>query len=80
MDLRLDPRVDRGGGVVEQQQPGVGDQRPGEGDPLPLAAGEGEPLLADDGVVAVGQLADELVGLRRPGGGEDLLSVASGRP
>ena len=72
VDLRLDPRVDGGGGVVEQQQPGVGDQRPGERDPLPLAAGEGEPLLADHAVVAVGQLADELVGLGRPGGGEDL--------
>ena len=41
VDLRLDPGVDCGGRVVEQQQPGVGDQRPGEGDPLPLAAGEG---------------------------------------
>ena len=74
VDLRLDPGVDGGGRVVEQQQPGVGDQRPGEGDPLPLAAGEREPLLADDAVVAVGQLANELVGLGRPGRGEDLLS------
>ena len=73
VDLRLDPGVDRGGRVVEQQQPGVGDQRPGEGDPLPLAAGERESLLADDAVVALGQLADELVGLGRPGRGEDLL-------
>ena len=63
VDLRLDPRVDRGGRVVEQQQPRVGDQRAGERDPLPLPAGQREPLLADHRVVAVRQLADELVGL-----------------
>ena len=37
--------------------PRVGDQRPGQRDALALAAGQGQPLLADHGVVAVGQLA-----------------------
>ena len=34
-------------------------QRPGQRDPLPLAAGQGQAALADHGVVAVGQLGDE---------------------
>ena len=55
VDLLLGLRVDRGGGVVEDQHARVGDQRPGEGDALALAARQGEPALADDGVVAVGQ-------------------------
>ena len=40
---------------------------------LPLAAGQGQPALADDGVVAVGQLLDEPVDLGGPGGGPHLL-------
>ena len=56
-DVGLDGGVDRAGRVVEQQHPRVGQQRPGERDPLPLAAREGEPLLADDGVIALRQLA-----------------------
>ena len=50
---RLDPRVDGGGGVVEDEDARVGEQRAGQRDALALAAGQGEPLLADDGVVAV---------------------------
>ena len=56
VDLVLDAGVHGGGGVVEEQQPGVGEDRAGEGDALALAAGEGEAVLADLGVVAVGQL------------------------
>src|SRR6185312_3074292 len=66
-DRRLGGRVDRGGGVVEDQDPGVGQDRPGDRNPLPLAAGEGEAALADPGLVAVRQLADEAVGLGQPG-------------
>src|SRR6266853_1972558 len=43
---------------------------PGDGDPLLLSAGEPVAALADDGVIAVGQRASELVqvgGLRRGG-------------
>jgi hypothetical protein len=73
VDLGLHPRVHGGGGVVQHQDPGVGEQRAGQRDPLPLAAGQGEPLLADHGVVPLGQVGDELVGLGRPGRGDDLL-------
>ena len=73
VDLRLQPRVDGRGGVVEDQQPRVGDQRPGQRHPLPLAAGKGQALLADHGVVALRQPVDELVRLGRPGRRQDLL-------
>ena len=63
LDRRLGGRVDRGGGVVEDQDPRVGEQRAGDRDPLALAAGEGQAALADPGLVAVGQFADEGVGL-----------------
>ena len=73
VDLGLQARVDGRGRVVEQQQPGIGDQRPGQRHPLPLAAGESKALLADHGVVALGQPGDELVRLGRLGRGDDLL-------
>ena len=73
VDLGLDARVDGRGRVVEHEHPRVGQQRAGQRDALPLPAGQGQPALADDRVVAIGQLADELVGLGGRGGGEDLL-------
>ena len=69
---RLDPGVDRAGGVVEDEDARVEQDGPGQRDPLTLAAREGQPALADDGVVAPRQLLDELVGLRRPGRRLDL--------
>ena len=44
----------------------------GAGDALALAPGEPDPLVAYQGVVALGQAADEGVRLRRPGSGLDL--------
>ena len=55
-DLVLLGRVDRRGGVVEDQHPRVGEDRAGDGDALALAAGQREAALADLGAVAVGQL------------------------
>ena len=62
------------GRVVEDEHGGVDQQCPGERDPLSLPAGEGQALLPHDRVVAVRQLADEAVGLRRPRRGHDLLA------
>ena len=80
VDLLLDRGVDRRGGVVEEQDPRVGQQGPGQGDPLALAAREEQPPLADDRVVAVGQLHDEAVGLGPRAAASTSSSVASGRP
>ena len=73
LDRRLRLGVHGRGAVVEDQEPGVYEQRPGYGYALALSPREPDPPLADDGVVALGQRADELVGLRRPCCGFDLL-------
>ena len=73
VDLRLHRWIHRRGGVVEDEDAGVGEQRPGQRDPLALPAGEGEAPLPHHGAVPVGQRFDESVGLRRPGRGPDLL-------
>ena len=52
-DLVLLGRVDRGGGVVEDQDAGVGQDGPGDGDALALPARERVAALADLGGVAV---------------------------
>ena len=53
-DPLLDHRVDRRGGVVEQQQPGAAQQRPGEREALALAAGQRHAPLAHHGVAPAG--------------------------
>ena len=60
--------VDGAGGVVEDEDARVVEEGPGQGDPLALAAREREAPLADDGVVALREVLDELVGLGGPGG------------
>ena len=64
-DLVLLRRVDGGGGVVEHEHAGVGQDRPGDGDALALAAREREPALAEQRVVAVREVVHE-VGRHRP--------------
>ncbi len=44
--------VERGGGLVEQEDGAVADHDAGDADALALAAGEGGAALADEGVVA----------------------------
>ena len=62
-DPRLRRRVDRGGRVVEDEDARVDEQRPRDGDPLALPARQRDAALADDRVVPVGELEDELVRL-----------------
>ena len=71
-DPSLAGRVQVAGGLVQDQQGGVGDPGPGEGDQLALPGRQQRAPLADLGVVAVGQAGDDLVGPDRPGGGRDL--------
>ena len=61
VDGGLGGGVDGGRGVVEHQHARVGEHGPGQRDPLALPAGQREPALADDRVVAVGQRLDERV-------------------
>ena len=65
--------VDAGGGLVQEDDGGVLQDGPGDGDPLLLAAGERAAALADDGVIAIGQGHDEVVAAGLLGGGDHLL-------
>ncbi len=52
--------VEVAGGFVEDEDSRVGQNGPGDGDPLPLSAAEFDAPFADDRVIAVRQLLDEL--------------------
>src|SRR5918997_577145 len=56
LDLRLALDVEASHRLVQDQDGGVPDDGPGDGDPLSLATGEGIAPLADDGLVAVLEL------------------------
>ena len=76
-DRRLGGRVERGGRLVEDDHAGVGQQQPGDGEPLPLAAGEPVAALADDGVEPAGQARDQGASRARRSADHSSSSVAS---
>ncbi len=61
------------GSLVEQQDGGVFQNGAGDGDTLPLAAGELDAIGADDGVIALRQLGDEFMCVGLFGSGDDFL-------
>ena len=63
-DAELGLDVDAAGGVVEDEDARVHHERPRDRDALALAAAEREAALTDDGLVALGERLDEVVGLR----------------
>ena len=65
LDLALGLGVDRAGRLVEDQDARIVQQGARDGDPLALAARQRVAALADHGVVAVRQPADEVVGVGR---------------
>ena len=58
--LRLGLEVEVGGGLVEDQHPGVGEEGPGQGDELALARGQGLAPFVHDGVETVGHALDDV--------------------
>ena len=66
LDDRLALGVDRRQRLVEDQDGRVAEEGAGDGDALALAAGQAHPALAHDGLIALGQARDELVGVGRP--------------
>ena len=56
--------VERARRFVENEDARVGDQSAGDGDPLPLSSRQAAAALADDGIITLGELENELV---RPG-------------
>src|SRR3712207_1622019 len=73
LDLRLAPGVEARHRLVQDQDGGVPDDGPGDGDPLSLPPREGVAPLADDGLVALFEIHYEVVGVGRLGGLDNLL-------
>src|SRR5207248_3110708 len=67
LDELLTLRVQVARRLVEDEDLRVREDRPGDGQPLLLAARELDAALADERFVALGQLDDELVGVGPPG-------------
>src|SRR4029453_13002533 len=65
--------VEARGGLVEDEDAGIGEDGAGDGDALPLAAGELYPALADDRLVALFELLGELVHAGQAAGPQHLL-------
>ena len=73
LDLRLALDVEARHRLVQDQDGGVADDGPGDGYPLALSSGEGVAPLADDGLVPIFEVHDEVVGVGRYGGLDNLL-------
>ena len=80
LDRLLGAHVDVGGGLVEDQDPRLGEQGAGEGDELALAGRELDAALADLGLDAVREGGDELGRPDRADRLLDLLEAGLGRP
>src|SRR5262245_40427880 len=65
-------RVEIAGRFVEDQDAGIGEDRPRDGQALSLPARQSNASLTDDRLVAVWELTDELMSVRRPCGLLDL--------
>src|SRR5687767_14300412 len=63
MDQTLALAVEVAGGFVENEDPGIGQERPGNCQPLPLPAAEPHAALADERIVAMFQLSNETIGI-----------------
>ena len=72
LDEPLRLAVERAGRLVEDQDRGVADDCARDRDPLSLAAREPDTAVADHGVIAIGELRDELVGVGDLGGTDNL--------
>ena len=76
----LGAQVEVRGGLVEQQDGRVDQQRAGQADELALAGRQRPAPLGDRVQVAAAQRGDELVGADGARGRSTSTSVASGRP
>src|SRR5438552_9122 len=71
LDIRFGPGIERGGRFIEDNDWRVADKRTGDRDPLPLAAGQTHPALADARLVTLWKVGDKIVAACAPGGDFD---------
>ncbi len=65
--------IEAGGGLVEDQEGRLADERAGDRDALALAAGEVRPSLAEQRVVPRREFGNEVVGVGQLGCGDNLI-------
>ena len=63
LDAHLGTGINGGGGLVQNQHGGQAEHDTGDAEQLLLALADVAAVLGDDGVVALGQAADEAVGM-----------------
>ena len=80
LDQSLGGGVDTGGGLVENEDGRVLQQRAGDADALLFADAQTHPAFADLGVEAVGQFANKVMAICSPGGLKISSSEASRFP
>ena len=66
------------GGLVQEQQGRVSQERTGQRDPLPLARGQPQAALAERRIVSGRQFLDEVGGPGQPGGPADGVAARTG--
>ena len=66
------------GGLVQEQQGRVSQERTGQRDPLPLPRGQPQAALAERRIVSSRQFLDEVGGPRQPGGAADSVTARTG--
>ena len=79
LDQVLRLRVQGRGRLVQDEDGRVFEDCPSNGDPLPLAARDPDPLLPDPGGIALGQGADELLRIGELGSLPNSCLVVSAR-
>ena len=77
LDEHLGAGVDVARGLVQDQDGRVGEEGTGDGQELPLAGGDVGCILVQDGVVAVGKGAHEVVRVSGLGGGHHLVGAGA---
>ena len=75
LNLPFGFRIDGGSRFIQYKDARIMQNGAGDGDALALAGGESCAAFSGNGVIAVGEVHDEFVGIRCAGGGDDLLQV-----
>ena len=64
-------RIEGGRRFIEDENAGIFENSPGDGNALALTAGQGVAPIADEGVIAAGQSHNKFVGIGSLGGRDD---------
>ena len=80
LNLRFILRINAGRALIQQNDRGIFQKRPGDRKPLPFAAGEGLTVFADNGLVSVRETVNKFVTGCQLGSGVDFFLCGASRP